>query len=249
MNHFTKKSNFMRFGLFLCMFFSLALFSAVILPGQAQAAYSWSRTLQVGDQGSDVKELQIRVAGFAADWPSNSYVDADGVFGEQTKAAVVRFQRAYGLTADGVVGPQTEQALNNLEDSDHSTKHFDWNEFYSQDGSQFSGGMVDAATVKENVRRMMWKLEALRKKAGDQPVIINSGYRSVSHNTAVSGSADQSQHQYGIAADVAVVGQSASKVSTLAKTCGFSGIIIHDDFVHLDNRIEYNYGATFWWWE
>src|SRR5690606_10288136 len=36
---------------------------------------------------------------------------ADGTFGEGTRQAVMAFQRAYGLKADGVAGPQTLKAM------------------------------------------------------------------------------------------------------------------------------------------
>jgi peptidoglycan hydrolase-like protein with peptidoglycan-binding domain len=38
-------------------------------------------------------------------------VTVDGIYGPQTRAAVVRFQRANGLIADGIAGPQTLAAL------------------------------------------------------------------------------------------------------------------------------------------
>ncbi|MCA0972383.1 peptidoglycan-binding protein [Halobacillus litoralis] len=207
----------------------------------------WTRTLQNGDTGSDVTELQIRVAGFAANSPSQSYVSVDGVFGNGTEAAVTRFQQAYGLMADGIAGPQTHNQLNALEASDGSTANFAFSEFYSKDGSAFNGGNVSAAQVKENVRRLMYKLEAVRNKLGGVPVVINSGFRSISHNANVGG-VSNSMHTYGIAADIDPVGKSPSQVAEVAKTCGFSGIIEYNTFVHNDSRIEYPYGATFYYW-
>jgi hypothetical protein len=38
-------------------------------------------------------------------------VAVDGIYGPQTRAAVIRFQRANGLIADGIAGPQTLAAL------------------------------------------------------------------------------------------------------------------------------------------
>ncbi|HCW04230.1 MAG TPA: muramoyltetrapeptide carboxypeptidase [Clostridium sp.] len=219
----------------------------VILPRVETFAYNWTRTMSRGSRGNDVKEVQVRVAGWASDGASKKNVKVDGVYGEETRAAVIRFQKAYGLAADGIVGPATQAKLNQLEDKDGSTKNFDWNEFYSNDGSSFSAGKVNSAQVKENVRRTMYKLEALRKKAGNRPIYITSGFRSVKHNNQVKG-ASNSMHTYGVAADIKVSGKTPYQVQQIAKTCGFSGIIRYNSFVHVDSRQEYPYGSTFWYW-
>lgn len=38
-------------------------------------------------------------------------INADGVFGDQTEAAVIKFQSEHGLNADGIVGALTWEAL------------------------------------------------------------------------------------------------------------------------------------------
>lgn len=220
---------------------------SLVTATEADADYNWSRTLQQGMTGNDVRALQVRVAGFAASSPSMTYVAVDGIFGSQTYWAVRRFQSAWGLTVDGIAGPQTQGQLNWLEYSNGSTRHFAYSEFYSNDGSGFSGGKVGSSTVKRNVRWLMWKLEALRRKAGNNAVIINSGFRSISHNAAVGG-ASNSQHMYGIAADIRVVNRSVSQVKYYAKTSGFSGVIGYSSHTHVDSRVEYPYGATNWYW-
>ena len=58
-----------------------------------------------GDRGPEVRALQERliVAGFR--------VEPDGVFGDATEMAVMKFQRERGLTVDGMVGAATRKAL------------------------------------------------------------------------------------------------------------------------------------------
>ncbi|WP_256013099.1 glycoside hydrolase family protein [Desertivirga xinjiangensis] len=41
-------------------------------------------------------------------------IPVDGIFGPQTRAAVIASQKAYGLVPDGIVGPKTLQVLNKL---------------------------------------------------------------------------------------------------------------------------------------
>jgi zinc D-Ala-D-Ala carboxypeptidase len=222
---------------------------SLVTGGGTAGAYGWTRTLSQGSSGADVRELQIRVAGWAASSPAMTYVAVDGAFGPGTAAAVRRFQSAYGLAVDGVVGPATQSALNALESSDGSTAHFDFSEFTSHDGSGFSGGKVSATQTKENVRRLMYKLEAVRRKSGSRPITINSGFRSIAYNQSVGG-ATNSMHLYGIAADIVVSGQTTRDTYRVAETCGFSGLEAYThSWQHVDSRVEYPYGSQFWWWE
>jgi len=217
----------------------------LLLTGTADA-YTWTRTLTQGATGADVTELQIRVAGWAADSASQTRVSIDGEFGPGTAAAVKRFQAAYGLTADASVGPSTQAKLNALEQSDGSTLHFNFSEFTDRDSGTFSGGKLSTASVKENVRRMMYKLEALRKKLGDRAITVNSGFRSIAHNAEIGGASD-SMHMYGTAADLDVPGVTYKTVYQRAETSGFSGLETYTaDHQHVDSRADL---GRSWWWE
>ena len=63
-------------------------------------------TIQQGDHGDVVKRAQR-----ALRRTPDPDIVVDGVFGPQTRAAVVAFQEGAGLTADGIVGPHTWAAL------------------------------------------------------------------------------------------------------------------------------------------
>jgi hypothetical protein len=61
--------------------------------------------LTTGDRGQEVIALQERLNELGA------ALMVDGTFGTDTRAAVIAFQVAHGLTGDGVVGPATRGAL------------------------------------------------------------------------------------------------------------------------------------------
>lgn len=64
--------------------------------------------LRRGNRGADVKALQLLLMGHGHDCGS---CGADGIFGGDTYRAVIVFQNAKGLKADGVVGPKSMSAL------------------------------------------------------------------------------------------------------------------------------------------
>ena len=67
--------------------------------------------LREGASGQNVRLVQFWLKIARTVYPSLSNVTVDGRFGSATAAAVRRFQRYFGLTADGVVGRTTWQKL------------------------------------------------------------------------------------------------------------------------------------------
>ena len=86
--------------------------TAIVLSGsvtttkveEPAAKVSGIPVLKKGSKGQSVKALQILLTGY--DHPCGKY-GADGDFGTDTQKAVVAYQKANGLEADGVVGPMT----------------------------------------------------------------------------------------------------------------------------------------------
>ena len=68
--------------------------------------------LRVGNVGDDVRTVQIRLNRIAQNYPAiPKIVQTDGIFVEDTEAAVRAFQNIFNLTPDGVVGRATWFAI------------------------------------------------------------------------------------------------------------------------------------------
>lgn len=82
----------LKYVLLFCLIISLicvATFSSVALS-------------KYGSRGSEVREIQTRLKKWG--YYSGSI---DGIYGTQTKNAVIKFQKKYGLVADGIAGKKT----------------------------------------------------------------------------------------------------------------------------------------------
>ena len=72
----------------------------LIIDGKEENLAKYFPTVRAGSRGNSVKLLQ-RLLG----------IDADGIFGNQTRQAVEKYQKDNSLDADGIVGPLTWKSL------------------------------------------------------------------------------------------------------------------------------------------
>lgn len=172
---------------------------ATAAPANADECYTYTRILRQGDTGADVRRLQIILSGYPG---YDSVLQLDGIFSSPTKAALMRFQQAYGLNADGVAGTQTFNKIYALQDADCTPIYFGYADM-NQCNTTWQGGAVPAATARFNALVTMWKLAALRHALGDRPIRITRGFLSHECNNALGGDPEsRHRHLYGDAADL-----------------------------------------------
>ena len=71
-----------------------------------QDIYQVNALSSMGSRGSEVTEIQKELKSRGL-YKGN----VDGIYGSQTKEAVIKFQKQQGLSADGIAGPQTLKKL------------------------------------------------------------------------------------------------------------------------------------------
>lgn len=89
--------------LILALAIIFALNIAIIAGAQL---FAGAVSYKVGSSGDTVRKIQQRLSSWG--YYSGS---VDGIYGSRTEAAVRRFQRTNGLTADGIAGPATLAAI------------------------------------------------------------------------------------------------------------------------------------------
>lgn len=115
------------------------------------------------------------------------------------------------------------------EGSRQITEHFRVYEFACKDGSDVVFVSQALADILENIRQHF-----------GAAVTVTSGYRTVSYNKTVSGSASASQHCSGLAADIKVAGVSPAAVADYAEQLlgDHGGVGRYGTFTHIDVRAD-----------
>lgn len=120
-------------------------------------------------------------------------------------------------------------AILNQTNNDRLTQHFKAEEFKCKDGTKEFLWAIELLEVLETIRNHF-----------NEPVIINSGYRTPTWNTRVGG-AKNSYHVKGMAADIRVKNVSPKEVAKFASEYmkDHGGVICYTNFVHVDVREKY----------
>lgn len=84
----------------------ISAFIIIMIAALLTQSFSVMSLSKYGSSGNEVRSIQTRLTELG-------YFSGkiDGIFGSQTKNAVVKFQKDYGLTADGIAGSETLKAL------------------------------------------------------------------------------------------------------------------------------------------
>ncbi len=110
-----NKNNKISFALVVSLLVSGLVFWSTTTQAQSGGfgpiSAPFSIQMDEGDSGSEVTKLQTFLAGNSAIYPEGLVT---GYFGPLTRAAVTRFQSAYGISPVGRIGPITINQLNNL---------------------------------------------------------------------------------------------------------------------------------------
>ncbi|MBQ7348565.1 MAG: spore cortex-lytic enzyme [Clostridia bacterium] len=120
-----------------------------------QTAYAL--TLKQGSRGTQVKTMQTKLKNWGY------YKGAvDGIFGKQTRTAVISFQKKNGLVADGIVGAKTLAALGMSSSSNSSSSSSSYSDsdvnllarliYGEARGESYVGQVAVGAVVMNRVR-------------------------------------------------------------------------------------------------
>ncbi len=115
---------------------------------------------------------------------------------------------------------------------DQLTKNFHIREFASKDGAQ------TPEELRSNLLELAQNLQKIRDVI-DEPIFINSGYRSKEHNSKVGGVAN-SYHTKGMAADIRANNLDSKQLYTIIAQMMDKGSIkkgglgLYNSFVHYD---------------
>lgn len=142
-----------------------------LTPSEAEEPFP--ERLQRGDYGQPVRSLQYYLNVIAYFNPEIPEVTADGVFGADTEAQVLAFERFYGLAPDGVVDFSTWQLIQRMYDDilERLPEGYEAGAAVLYPGYNLTPGMAN-----DDVRDLQTYLRVIGQNYRDIPTVEVTGY-------------------------------------------------------------------------
>lgn len=151
--------------------------------------------LQVGSRGPAVVVIQTELNRISQNYPAIPKISpVDGIFGQQTQAAVRRFQEIFNLTPDGIVGKATWYALvriyvgvtrlSELRSQGQRYYNISWN----------YGGVLQNGSAGTSVRQLQYMLQVLSSFIPAIPAVQADGL----YGPATANAVRAAQRYYGL---------------------------------------------------
>ena len=178
----------------------------------------------------------------------------DGIEGRNTQGAIRAFQADYGLTVDGIFGIGTEARIREVvasgeppqqpQDAQGTEGGADWWQdirYFKRAEFRCPCGRCGGFPV-EPQESIVRTVDEIRYRLGIPISIVDgggSGVRCAAHNAEVGGTAN-SQHLYGLAADLHSAASPAQMLAVAEDVMGHTGGIgLYSWGIHVDKRSGY----------
>ncbi len=171
----------------------------------------------------------------------------DGLWGEKSQRATIDFQRAYmeQTEVDGIFGAATEKRILEVVASGEepvvaesaTTTSADWWKdirYFTRAEFRCPCGRCGGFPVEPD-EKLVRTVDAIRAKLG-KPITINSGVRCQAHNDELPGSAKNSYHLKGMAADLHCNTETPAEMKAAAEAVmgKTGGIGLYQWGIHVD---------------
>ncbi|KQO00657.1 cell wall hydrolase [Paenibacillus sp. Leaf72] len=164
-----------------CLAYIFAIFLVVSLPLQIVGAAA-PATLSYGSKGEDVPDVQYRlkILGYFMN------AEVTDFYGKMTEDAVKRFQKDYGLQADGITGKQTWKTLKKVSVSEHELNLLARIIFAESRGEPFKGQVAVGAVVMNRLASSQFPdtIKGVIEQPGAFTAVDDGQYRLQPDSTA-----------------------------------------------------------------
>lgn len=141
-------------------------------PGQSYPG----QPLRLGEAGNEVRIKQVQLNRISRNYPAIPKITpVDGIFGQETEAAVREFQRIFNLTPDGIIGPATWYRITYLYNSVKRLSELDSEGIALEEISQEFPRTLSLGDTGNNVRNLQYFLAVVGEFYEEVPQIDITG--------------------------------------------------------------------------